>query len=343
MMRTTRRPLLTAALTMTLMVAGAMAAGPVMAETSLLNVSYDPTRELFAEVDRIFPQRWAATSGEVVAVRSSHGGSGAQARSVIDGLEADVVSLGVQSDIDAIAAKTGLVPKDWRALLPNNASPYYSTVLLVVRKGNPKGIHDWADLTKPGIAVITPNPKTSAGARWNYLAAWGFALKASGGSEEAARAFVKALYANVAVLDSGARGSTVSFVQRRQGDVLIAWEDDALLAVNELAKDGLEIVAPSISIRAEPVVAVVRGVAERHGTLKVAEAYVRFLYSPEGQELCAKHYYRPNDPTVAVRWTSRFVAVPMLTVDGDFGGWPAAQAKHFADGGVFDQLYQPGK
>lgn len=320
----------------------ALAAWPAGAQTSLLNVSYDPTRELYAEMDRIFEKEWQKKTGKPIQVRSSHGGSGAQARAVIDGLAADVVTLGVASDIDAIARSTSLIPKDWRKKLPNDSSPYYSTILLVVRKGNPKNIKDWPDLIKPGVEVILPNPKTSAGARWSYMAAWGYALAANGGDEARTRDFIKALYHNVVVLDTGARAATISFVQRRQGDVLVAWEDDALLAVERLGRGELEIVVPSISIRAEPVVAVVEGNVERRGTQAAAAAYLQFLYTPEGQELSAKHYYRPNDPTVAARWSQRFIDLPMLSIEKDFGGWAQVQAKHFATGGVFDQIYQPG-
>ncbi len=318
-------------------------AAPALAQTSLLNVSYDPTRELYAEVNKAFAASWEKQTGEKLTIRSSHGGSGAQARAVIDGLEADVVTLALQSDIDAIADRSGLIAEDWRDKLPNHSVPYTSRILLVVRKGNPKHIKDWGDLARPGIAVITPNPKTSGGARWNYLAAWGYALRQPGGSEASAREFVSKVYHNVTVLDSGARGSTITFAQRNQGDVLIAWEDDAILAVNELGRDRLEIVVPSITIQAEPVVAVVDKVVDRRGTRKEAEAYLRFLYSPEGQEIIAANHYRPIDKAVAAQTASQFPAVPVFTVDELFGGWRAVQAKHFADGGVFDQIYQPGK
>lgn len=315
--------------------------GMAVAQTTLLNVSYDPTRELYADINKVFAARWQAKAGERVTIRTSHGGSGAQARSVIDGLEADVVTLGLEPDIDAIAARTGLIAADWRSRLPNQAVPYSSTIVFVVRKGNPKQIKDWPDLIKPGIAVITPNPKTSAGARWNYLAAWGYALQALGG-ENKARDFVRELYRHVPILDSGARGATITFAQRGQGDVLLAWEDDAFLAVNELGRDKLEIIAPPTSIKAEPVVAVVDKIVDRHHTRVVAEAYLNFLYSPEGQEIIAKHFYRPILPEVAARYAGRFPQVTMFTVDGLLGGWPAVQAAHFADGGVFDQIYQPG-
>jgi sulfate transport system substrate-binding protein len=318
-------------------------AGPAMAESSLLNVSYDPTRELYAAVNKAFAAQWAAQTGEQLTIRSSHGGSGAQARSVIDGLEADVVTLALQSDIDAIADHSGLLAADWQTKLPNHSVPYTSRILLVVRKGNPKAIHDWADLVKPGVAVITPNPKTSGGARWNYLAAWGYALRANNGDEAKARDFVGKLYHNVTVLDSGARGSTITFAQRHQGDVLIAWEDDALLAVQQSGADRLEIIVPSVTIQAEPVVAVVDKVVDRRGTRKQAEAYLQFLYSKEGQEIIAANHYRPINPEVAASTASAFPNVPTFTVDGEFGGWRATSAKHFADGGVFDQIYQPGQ
>ena len=319
----------------------ALASGRAMAATTLLNVSYDPTRELYADINKAFIADWKAKTGETIAVRASHGGSGAQARAVMDGLEADVVTLALQSDIDAIADRTQLIDADWRDKLPNRSVPYTSTILFVVRRGNPKGIKDWGDLIKPGVSVITPNPKTSGGARWNYLAAWGYALKT--GDEASARAYVKELYRHVPVLDSGARGSTITFAQRNQGDVLIAWEDDANLAVQQLGKNRLEIVVPSITIRAEPVVAVVDKVVDRRGTRKLAEAYLRYLYTPEGQAIAAQHFYRPIDPVVAAKVAAEFPEVPTFTVDELFGGWRRAQAEHFADGGVFDQIYQPGQ
>jgi len=278
-----------------------------------------------------------------VTIRASHGGSGAQARSVIDGLEADVVTLALQSDIDAIADRAKLIAPDWRDRLPNHSVPYTSTIVFVVRKGNSKGLHDWPDLIKPGVAVVTPNPKTSGGARWNYLAAWGAALRANSNDQAKARAFITELYRHVPVLDSGARGATISFARRNQGDVLIAWEDDAILAVRDLGPDKLEIVYPPVSIRAEPVVAVVDKVVDRHGTRALADAYLGFLYTPAGQELVAKHYYRPLDQTVAARYASQFPAIQTFTVDEVFGGWRKAQPEHFGDGGIFDQIYQPGK
>lgn len=311
------------------------------AATTLLNVSYDPTRELYADFNRVFAASWKARTGQTVAIRTSHGGSGSQARAVMDGLEADVVTLALQPDIDAIAQRSGLLPADWRERLPNHSVPYTSTIVFVVRKGNPKHIIDWADLVRPGIAVITPNPKTSGGARWNYLAAWGAALRANGGDEAKARAYVADLYRHVPVLDTGARGATITFAQRNQGDALLAWEDDALLAVRELGPDRLEVVYPPVSIRAEPVVAVVDKVVDRRGTRAIAEAYVSYLYSPEGQALVARHYYRPVDP--AALDAGGFPAIETFTVDEVFGGWSRAQPQHFGEGGVFDQIYQPGR
>ncbi|WP_189050433.1 sulfate ABC transporter substrate-binding protein [Aliidongia dinghuensis] len=311
-------------------------------ETTLLNVSYDPTREFYAEVGKVFAPKWQAETGETVAIRTSHGGSGAQARAVIDGLEADVVTLALAYDIDAIARQAKLLPADWQSRLPDNSAPYTSTIVFLVRKGNPKGIHDWGDLVKPGVSVITPNPKTSGGARWNYLAAWAYGLKAGNGDEAKAKAFVADLFKHVPVLDTGSRGATITFAQRRQGDVLIAWENEAFLASREMSREGLEIVVPSISILAEPTVAVVDANAQKHGTAKVAEAYLRFLYTPEGQELAAKHYFRPRLAEVAAKYADRFPKLELVTIDHDFGGWQAAQAKHFADGGTFDQIYKPG-
>jgi sulfate transport system substrate-binding protein len=316
---------------------------PARADTTLLNVSYDPTRELYADIDTAFTADWKAKTGETVTIRTSHGGSGAQARAVIDGLEADVVTLGLQPDIDAIAERAKLLPLDWQARLPNHSVPYTSTILFVVRKGNPKGIHDWGDLIKPGVAVITPNPKTSGGARWNYLAAWGYALRQPGGTPETAKAFVKALYSHVPVLDSGARGSTITFARRNQGDVLIAWEDDANVAVHDLGAGRLEIVVPSVTIKAEPVAAMVDAVTTQHGTRKQAEAYLRYLYTPAAQEIVAHHHDRPIDPAVLARHAAEFPAVPTFTVDEMFGGWKKVQAEHFSEGGIFDQIYQPVK
>lgn len=307
---------------------------------TLLNVSYDPTRELYQDVNKAFAEHWKKTTGEDVTINQSHGGSGKQARAVIDGLDADVVTLALAYDIDAIADKGNLLPKDWQKRLPNNSTPYTSTIVFLVRKGNPKGIKDWNDLVKPGISVITPNPKTSGGARWNYLAAWAYALKQDGGTEATAKEFVSRLIKNVPVLDSGARGATTTFVQRGIGDVLIAWENEAILAVKELGQGQVEIVTPSLSILAEPPVAIVDRVASRHGTQKVAEAYLKFLYTPEGQELAAKHYYRPRSAEVAAKHTGQFTQLKLVTVDGVFGGWQKAQKAHFADGGSFDQIYQ---
>jgi len=312
------------------------------AATTLLNVSYDPTRELYKEINTEFAKKWKAETGEDITLRASHGGSGKQARSVIDGLDADVVTLALGYDVDAIAEK-GLTGKDWQKRLPHNASPYTSTIVFLVRKGNPKGIKDWNDLVKPGIAVITPNPKTSGGARWNYLAAWAYALKQPGGSDATAKDFVQKLYKNVPVLDSGARGATTTFTERGIGDVLIAWEDEALLAARVEGKDKFDVVVPSISILAEPPVAVVDKVADKKGTRKAAEAYLKFLYTPQGQEIGAKNFYRPTDPAVAKKHESEFPKVKLVTIDDTFGGWQKAQKTHFADGGQFDQLYQPGK
>ncbi len=327
-----------------LAVAGwAFATGVAQAgQATLLNVSYDPTRELYQEFNAAFAAQWKAKSGEDLTVRQSHGGSGKQARAVIDGLDADVVTLALAYDIDAIAAH-GLLPADWQRRLPHASSPYTSTIVFLVRKGNPKGLRDWKDLVRPGVEVVTPNPKTSGGARWNYLAAWGYALRQPGGNETSAREFVARLYQNVKVLDSGARGATTTFVERGIGDVLIAWENEAYLAVKELGPDKVEIVTPSVSILAEPPVAIVDKVVDRHGTRKLATAYLEYLYSPQGQEIAAKNYYRPRDAKVAARYAGTFAPVKLFTVDEVFGGWQKAQKLHFADGGVFDQLYQPAR
>jgi sulfate transport system substrate-binding protein len=318
-------------------------AGAVRADASLLNVSYDPTRELYRDVNAAFSADWKAKTGESVSIKQSHGGSGKQARSVIDGLEADVVTLALAFDIDALHARGALVPADWQKRLPDNSSPYTSTIVFLVRKGNPKGIKDWDDLVKPGIGVITPNPKTSGGARWNYLAAWGWAAKKYGG-DAGAKDYIGKLFKNVPVLDTGARGATTTFVERGQGDVLLAWENEALLALAEGdGKDKFEIVLPSVSILAEPPVAVVDKVVDKHGTRKVAEAYLRFLYTPQVQEIAARDGYRPRDATVAAKYAAKFPQLPLLTIDAAFGGWQAAQATHFADGGTFDQIYTPGR
>ena len=313
------------------------------AEVTLLNVSYDPTRELYTEFNAAFAREWQKQSGDKVVFRQSHGGSGKQARGVIDGLEADVVTLALAGDIDAIAERAKLLPVDWQQRLPYNSAPYTSTIVFLVRKGNPKGIKDWNDLVKPGVAVITPNPKTSGGARWNYLAAWGYALKQNNGDEAKARAFISALFKNVPVLDSGARGATTTFVQRGLGDVLLSWENEAFLALKAFGADKFEIVAPPLSILAEPSVALVDKVVDKHGTRKVAESYLNYLYSPQGQEIAGHNFYRPRLPEVAKKFEKQFPAMQLLTIDKDFGGWKQAQQKHFADGGIFDQIYQPGR
>lgn len=305
----------------------------------LQNVSYDPTRELYADYNKAFAAHWKETAGQNVTVKQSHGGSGKQARAVIDGLKADVVTLALAYDIDAIR-KAGLIQEGWQTRFEHNSAPYYSTIVFLVRKGNPKGIHDWNDLIKPGIQVITPNPKTSGGARWNYLAAWGYALSENKQYEEKAKQFLSALYANVPVLDSGARGATTTFVERGIGDVLISWENEAFLATNELGQDKFEIVVPKLSILAEPPVAVVDKTVDKRGTRKVAEAYLSYLYSEEGQEIAAKHYYRPRLEAVAAKHKAQFPELKLLTIQDDFGGWEAAHQKHFADGALFDQIYK---
>ena len=309
-----------------------------LADVSILNVSYDPTRELYQDVDAAFAKQWKAKTGETVTIKQSHGGSGKQARAVIDGLEADVVTLALAYDIDALHEHGNLLPADWQKRLPNNASPYTSTVVFLVRKGNPKNIRDWSDLVRPSVAVVTPNPKTSGGARWNYLAAWGYALKQPGGNDASARDFVKRLYANVKVLDSGARGALTTFTERGIGDVLVSWENEAYLAVKELGPDKFEIVTPSVSILAEPPVAVVDKVVDKRGTRKVATAYLEFLYTKEGQEIAGRHYYRPREAEVSARYAKQFAPVKLFTIDEVFGGWTKAQNTHFADGGVFDQI-----
>ncbi len=313
--------------------------GAHAAEIKLLNVSYDPTRELYQEYNAAFAKYWKGKTGNDVVVKQSHGGSGKQARAIIDGLEADVATLALSGDIDALASKAWLIPNDWQSRLKHNSSPYTSTIVFLVRKGNPKGIKDWSDLVKPGVAVITPNPKTSGGARWNYLAAWGYALKNNGNDQAKAKEFVGKLFANVPVLDSGARGSTTTFVERGIGDVLLAWENEAFLAVKELGPDKFDIVVPSLSILAEPPVTVVDKNVDKHSTRKVAEAYLEYLYSPEGQEIAAKNYYRPIDEKVAARYAKQFPKLNLIKIDEAFGGWAKVQKEHFADGGVFDQIY----
>ncbi|MGN6233417.1 MAG: sulfate ABC transporter substrate-binding protein [Trinickia sp.] len=329
-----RRALAAAAIALT------AAAAPAHADTALLNVSYDPTRELYEQINQAFAPIWKAQTGETVTIRQSHGGSGAQARSVLDGLQADVVTLALAYDIDALASR-GLVAADWQKRLPDNASPYTSTIVFLVRHGNPKHIKDWDDLVKPGVSIVTPNPKTSGGARWNYLAAWAYARHRPGGSDDGARAFVTQLYRNAGVLDSGSRGATTSFVQRGLGDVLIAWENEAFLAQKEFGTDKFEIVVPSASILAEPPVAVVDKVVDKRGTRKLADAYLRFLYSDQGQEIAARNFYRPRSPKVPASLTAKFPKLKLYTVDEEFGGWQKAQKTHFADGGIFDSIYQP--
>ena len=310
------------------------------ATVKLLNVSYDPTRELYEDYNKAFAAYWKGKTGDIVIVNQSHGGSGKQARSVSEGLEADVVTLALAYDIDALVTQGGLIPANWQERLPSHSAPYTSTIVFLVRKDNPKNIHDWGDLARPGMSVITPSPKTSGGARWNYLAAWAWALQQPGGNQVAAEAFVKRLYHNVPVLDSGARGSTVTFVERGIGDVLLAWENEALLAENESGPAKFDIVAPSLSIVAEPPVSVVDQYIDQHGTRQVAEAYLKYLYSKEGQEIAAKHFYRPRDPQVAARYAKQFTNIPQLvTIDAVFGGWTKAQATHFADHGTFDRIY----
>ena len=315
-----------------------LALGAARADVVLLNVSYDPTRELYKAINAAFAADWKAKTGETVSIKASHGGSGAQARAVIDGLDADVVTLALAADIDAIAAKTAKIPADWQKRLPHNSAPYTSTIVFLVRKGNPKGIRDWDDLIKPGVSVVTPNPKTSGGARWNYLAAWGYAQKKFG-DQGKAKDFVTGIYRNTSVLDAGARGSTITFAERGLGDVLIAWENDAFLAFEEFGKDKFEIVTPSLSILAEPPVALVDGNADAKGTRKQAQAYLDYLYTPAAQAIIAKNYFRPSDPSAAAKEDlARFPKIDLITVDDAFGGWKHAQATHFAEGGVFDQI-----
>ncbi len=311
-------------------------------EISLLNVSYDPTRELYQEINTSFAAFWEAKTKEKIAIKQSHGGSGKQARAVIDGLEADVVTLALAYDIDEIAERARLLPPNWQSRLPQGSSPYTSTIVFLVRKGNPKNIRDWGDVVKPGIAVITPNPKTSGGARWNYFAAWGYALRHNANNEAKARDFVAQLYKNVPVLDSGARGSTTTFVERGIGDVLLAWENEAFLAVKELGPDKVQIVVPSVSILAQPPVAWVDKVVDKRGTRKVAQAYLEYLYTEPAQQIIARNFYRPIDRKIAARFSTQFPKLTLFTVDEVFGGWQKAQKTHFVDGGVFDQIYQPG-
>jgi sulfate transport system substrate-binding protein len=319
-------------------IAALMVAAPaVAADVTLLNVSYDPTRELYDDYNKAFAKHWEAKAGKKISVRQSHGGSGKQARTVIDGLQADVVTLALAGDIDALVTQGKLLPANWQGRLPHNSAPYTSTIVFLVRKGNPKGIKDWGDLVKPGVSVITPNPKTSGGARWNYLAGWAWALKQPGGSEATATEYMGKLFRNVPVLDTGARGSLTTFGQRGIGDVFISWENEAFLAKKAIGADKVEIVVPSLSILAEPPVAVVDKVALRRGTAEVARAYLEYLYSKEGQEIVAKHYYRPRDPEVAAKYANVFPKVNLVTI-ADFGGWAAAHKKHFADGAVFDQI-----
>jgi sulfate/thiosulfate-binding protein len=312
-------------------------------EISLLNVSYDPTRELYADFNKAFAAHWKARTGESVSIRQSHGGSGKQARSVIDGLQADVVTLALAYDIDELHARAGLVPADWARRLPNNSAPYSSTIVFLVRKGNPKGIRDWADLARPGVSVVTPNPKTSGGARWNYLAAWGYALKAHGNDSARARDYVARLYGNVPVLDTGARASLVSFTERGIGDVLLSWENEALLAIRELGPERFDLVSPSVSILAEPPVTVVDRNVDRRGTREVATAYLQHLYSPEGQSIAARHHYRPTDPQVAARHEKSFSRLRLFTIDEVFGGWRQAHQAHFREGGSYDQIMAAGR
>ncbi|MGO8928535.1 MAG: sulfate ABC transporter substrate-binding protein [Limisphaerales bacterium] len=312
-------------------------------EITLLNVSYDPTRELYQDYNTVFARHWQEKTGDKVTIRQSHAGSGKQARAVIDGLDADVVTLGLAYDVDALWEKGKLIPQDWQKRLPNNSAPYTSTIVLVVRKGNPKQIKDWDDLTRPGISVITPNPKTSGGARWNYLAAWGYALKKLGGDEGKARDFVARVLKNVPILDTGARGATTTFVQRGIGDVLIAWENEALLTIKDSSQGEFELVAPSLSILAEPPVTWVDKVVNRRGTRAVAQAYLEYLYSPEGQEIGAQHYYRPRLETVAKKYAASFPKVTLFTIDEVFGGWQKAQKTHFNEGGVFDQIQKANR
>jgi sulfate transport system substrate-binding protein len=321
----------------------ALAPNALAADVEILNVSYDPTRELYRDYNQAFVRHWQRKTGATILIRQAHGGSSKQARSVIDGLQADIVTLALAYDIDAVAEKAGLLPVDWQSRLPHNSAPYTSTIVFLVRKGNPKAIRDWDDLVKPGVSVITPNPKTSGGARWNYLAAWGYAVRKPQGDGTKAREFVTALFKHVPVLDSGARGSTTTFVQRGLGDVCISWENEAFLALKEFGADRLEIVVPSVSILAEPPVAVVDKIVDRHGTRKIAEAYLEYLYSVEGQGIIGRHFYRPRLAEVAKKYEGQFPKIDLFTIDQVFGGWSKAQKTHFDDGGVFDQIYRPSR
>jgi sulfate/thiosulfate-binding protein len=332
--RFTRRTALAVGLSVSL---AGLSAAAYAAE--LLNVSYDPTRELYQDFNAAFIKHWKAEGGEDVTIKQSHGGSGKQARAVIDGLDADVVTLALAGDVDQLATKSDLIPKDWAKRLPDNSAPYTSTIVFLVRKGNPKGIKDWSDLAKDGIEVVTPNPKTSGGARWNYLAAWGYALKQDGGNDEKAKDLVTKIYKNTKVLDSGARGSTTTFIERGIGDVLIAWENEAYLSVKEIGPDKFDIITPSVSILAEPSVSIVDKNVDKKGTRKVAEAYLKYLYSPEGQDIAGKHYYRPRDAAAAEKYKTQFSPVKLFTIDEVFGGWTKATEVHFKDGGTFDQIY----
>ncbi len=334
--RTRRRTALAA---MVVAALASLAPAARAANVELLNVSYDPTRELYVDFNRAFAAHWKATTGDQVRIRQSHGGSGKQARSVIDGLPADVVTLALAFDVDALRTRGRLIPAGWQARLPQNSAPYTSTIVFLVRRGNPKNIRDWGDLARPGVAVITPNPKTSGGARWNYLAAWHWATRQPGATPASAEAYMARLFRNVPVLDSGARGASVTFVERGIGDVLLSWENEALLAREALGAGKFDIVLPSISILAEPSVTLVDKVVDRKGTRRVAEAYLKYLYAPPGQEIAAKHHFRPRDPAIAAQHRARFPAVPMVTIDQAFGGWDKANAAHFADGGSFDRIY----
>jgi sulfate/thiosulfate-binding protein len=324
-----------------ILLASSLALSASAKEIKLLNVSYDPTRELYAEYNAAFAKYWQARSGDTVTISQSHGGSGKQAQSVVNGLEADVVTLALAYDIDAISQQAKLLPADWQKRLPNNSTPYTSTIVFLVRKGNPRHIKDWDDVVKPGVSVVVPNPKTSGGARWAYLAAWAYALETNNQDEAKAKAFITRLYKNVPVLDSGARGSTVTFAQREIGDVLLAWENEAHLALKEFGADKFEIVTPSISILAEPPVSVVDKNIRRHGTAEVAKAYLDYLYSDEGQDIAGKNFYRPRSEKAAAKYAGNFTQLKLVTIDAEFGGWAKAQKTHFADGGTFDQIYQP--